>query len=534
MNRTAKKVTKIEPVNTAQAIGKAREKRVCAYCRVSTDSEDQKNSFEAQVDYYRHMIGKRSGWTFAGIYADEARSGTKVKCRDEFQRMVRDCERGKIDYIITKSLTRFARNTVDSLKTIRKLKNMGIGIYFEKERIDTLAEKSELLITILSSVAQGESESISTNIKWSVLRRFQNGTFVISDPAYGYQNDEEGNLIIEPEEAMVVRRIFEDYLGGKGAYVIAQELETEKVPTIRCAKTWRESSVRGILNNPIYEGDVLQQKTYTTAGVPFIRKSNKGELSQYLIRDNHEPIISREEAEMARKICAYRKEKKSVDDPSVYQKRYAFSSKIICGDCGGTFRRQKLCIGKPNEKVQWSCHNHILNRDFCSQKAIREETLKGLFVQMWNRLAGNYEKILVPVLAGLKAIPKDLRQEEEILELNNQIDELKQQSYMLRKILVDGDIGSAVFIEKRNLLDSELNELRRRLHRLEWETVFENEIVQTEYLITIFRNRPSIMESYDEEAFLLLVDHVTVYPEKQVRFCLKNGLELEEWIEEGD
>lgn len=533
MNQTAKKVTKIEPVNTAQAFEKAREKRVCAYCRVSTDSEDQKNSFEAQVDYYRHMIGERSGWILAGIYADEARSGTKVKCRDEFQRMIRDCERGKIDYVITKSLTRFARNTVDSLKTIRKLKEMGIGIYFEKERIDTLAEKSELLITILSSVAQGESESTSTNIKWSVLRRFQNGTFVIPDPAYGYQNDEEGNLIIEPEEAMTVRRIFEDYLGGKGAYVIAQELEEEKVPTIRGATHWGESTVRGILNNPIYEGDVLQQKTYTTEGVPFIRKSNKGELPQYLIRDNHQPIISREEAEMVRKICAYRKEKRCADDPSVYQKRYAFSSKIICGECGGTFRRQKLCIGKPNEKVQWSCHNHILNRDFCRQKAIQEETLKGLFVQMWNRLAGNYEKILVPVLAGLKAIPKDPRQEEEILELNNRIDELKQQSYMLRKILVDGDIGSAVFIEKRNLMDSELNEVRRRLQRLERETVFGDEIAQTEYLITVFRNRPSIMESYDEESFLLLVDHVTVYPEKKVQFCLKNGLELEEWMEEG-
>ena len=529
--QSAKKITKIEPVHSKQSFTPEQAKRVCAYCRVSTDSEDQKNSFESQVTYYRSMIGKRNGWGFAGIYADEARSGTKIKRRDEFQRMIRDCEQGKIDYIITKSVTRFARNTVDSIHTIRRLKEMEIGIYFEKERIDTLTEKSELLITILSSVAQGESESISTNSKWSVVRRFQNGTFIISDPAYGYQNDKDGNLIIEPEEAKIVRQIFDSYLGGKGAYTIAWELNEAAVPTVRGAKHWGEGVVKGILKNPIYEGDVLQQKTYATEGVPFTRKVNKGELPQYLIRDNHEPIISRREAEMVRQIYGYRKSRQCVADTNVYNNRYAFSSRIVCGICGGNFRRQKIYIGRPYEKIQWCCHNHILNRDLCSQKAIQEEHLKTLFVQLWNRLAGNHEKILEPVLAGLRAIPRDPRQEQEILELHNRIETLKQQSYMLRKVLVDGGIGSAVFIKKRNSLDSELNETYRRLQRLEGQVVFEEEIAQTEYLMTVLRNRPSMMETYEEEAFLLLIDHVTVYPEHRVRFCLKNGMELEECME---
>lgn len=220
MVKKEKKVTRIDPVRTTQPLEQTQEKRVCAYCRISTDSEDQKHSLEAQVAYYSRLIGERNNWIFSGIYADEDRSGTKLNGRDEFQKMMQDCRRGQHDYIITKSVTRFARNTVDSIQAIRELKALGIGIYFEKERVDTLSEKSEQLLTILSSIAQGESENISANVRWSVVRRFQNGTFIISDPAYGYCKDPDGNLIIEPKEAAVVRRIFEAYLGGMGSYTI--------------------------------------------------------------------------------------------------------------------------------------------------------------------------------------------------------------------------------------------------------------------------------------------------------------------------
>ena len=195
-----KKITRIEPVRTTQSLEKTQIKRVCAYCRVSTDSEDQRHSFDSQVAYYNRMIGERNNWIFSGIYADEDRSGTKMNGRDEFQKMMQNCRRRQHDYIITKSVTRFARNTVDSIQAIRELKALGIGVYFEKERVDTLSEKSEQLLTILSSIAQGESENTSTNVRWSVVRRFQNGTFIISEPAYGYCKDPDGNLIIEPKE----------------------------------------------------------------------------------------------------------------------------------------------------------------------------------------------------------------------------------------------------------------------------------------------------------------------------------------------
>lgn len=296
----AKKITKIEPVSQKYTQEVASILRVCAYCRVSTGTAEQKDSFEAQVQYYSQMIQDKDGWVYAGIYADEARSRTKLTRRDEFHRMIQDCRLGKIDLILTKSVTRFARNTVDSIKAIRQLKELGIGVYFEKERVNTLSEKSEQLLTILSSIAQGESESISTNNRWAIVRRFQNGTYTISSPAYGYVNDENGELVIEPEESEIVRRIFDGYLGGKGSYAIARELRQEGLPIIRNSKGWQDSVVKGILQNPVYEGDLLQQKTYTTEGVPFIKRRNQGQLPQYLIKDNHEAIITREEAEAVR------------------------------------------------------------------------------------------------------------------------------------------------------------------------------------------------------------------------------------------
>ena len=523
-----KKITKIEPVSQRHTQETTPIIRVCAYCRVSTGTAEQKNSFESQVQYYTRLIDEKDGWVCVGIYADEARSGTKVTHRDEFQNMMRDCRLGKIDLILTKSVTRFARNTVDSIRAIRQLKELGIGVYFEKERVNTLSEKSEQLLTILSSIAQGESESISTNNKWAIVRRFQNGTYTISDPAYGYVNDENGELVIQPEEAAVVRRIFEEYLSGKGSYVIAKELQKEGIPTIRNAKQWQEGVVKGILKNPVYEGDLLLQKSYATEGVPFTRKTNRGELPQYLITDNHEPIITREEAQAVRQLYEYRRQKQCRDDVAVYQNRYAFSSRIVCGECGTNFRRQKIYIGKPYEKIQWCCYQHIKDSKKCSQKAVREDVIQAAFLRLWNRLASNYEEILIPMLAALKAIQGNPEQDREMQEIEQNIQELKRQGYRLGRVLTEGSISSAIFIERQNQIEAQLEADRRRLRQLQGQKAFEWEISQTEYLISVFRNRPAILEAYDEELFLLLVERITVLPGRRLVFRLKNGLELEE------
>ncbi len=531
--KVIKKVTKINPVSTTASMAETSVKRVCAYCRVSTGSAEQQNSFEAQVEYYTRLIDERDGWVCVGIYADQARSGTKTDRRDEFQRMIRDCQLGKVDMIITKSVTRFARNTVDSIRTIRQLKEWGVAVYFEKERVNTLSEKSEQLLTILSSIAQGESESISTNNRWGIQYRFQNGTFIIGTPAFGYCNNENGELVIEPEEALIVRRIFDEYLGGKGSYMIAKMLRDEGIPTIRGSKGWQDSVVKGILQNPIYEGDLLHQKTYMTESVPFTHKHNRGELPQYLISDNHEPIITREEAEAVRQLYEYRRQKQCVDDTTVYQSRYAFSSKILCGECGSTFRRQKIYIGKPYEKIQWSCHLHIEDISKCRRKAVREDIIKQTFITMWNRLAGNYEEILYPLLAIFKAVPGDPEQEQELQKLDQMIQNLKQQSHMLRKVLSDGNIGSAVFIEKRNQIDIELEAAHQRQQRLNSQKLYEHEISQTEYLLTVFRNRPVFIEEFDEELFSMTIENVIVQQGTRLTFRLKNGLELDEYYGKG-
>jgi len=378
----AKKITKIDPVKQQVVRQLHPKKRVCAYCRVSTDSREQQNSFAAQLEYYTALIENQEDWQFAGIYADEARSGTKLAKRDDFLRMLKDCEDGKIDMIITKSLTRFARNTVDSIEAIRRLKALDVAVYFEKEHIDSLSEKSELMLTILSSLAQGESESISTNSKWAVIKRFQDGTFILGTPAYGYTKDEKGELVVQEEEAAVVRRIFREYLNGKGTYAIAKDLSEEGLPTIRSAEKWNDGVIKEILLNPIYTGNLLYQKTMTTEVLPFKRQRNKGQLPRYLVEDNHEPIISHEQSEAVREIFEYRRKQMGVDDTSKYQSRYAFSSKILCGECGGILRRQKIYIGKPYEKTQWCCRQHILDNTKCSQKAIREDDVQWAFTVM--------------------------------------------------------------------------------------------------------------------------------------------------------
>lgn len=524
----AKKVVKIDPVKQQVVRQLQPKKRVCAYCRVSTDSREQQHSFTAQLEYYTTLIENQENWQFAGIYADEARSGTKLQKRDDFLRMMKDCEDGKIDMIITKSLTRFARNTVDSIQAIRRLKELGVAVYFEKEHIDSLSEKSELMLTILSSLAQGESESISTNSKWAVIKRFQDGTFILGTPAYGYTKDENGELIIQEEEAAVVRRIFREYLNGKGTYAIARDLSEEGIPTIRSAEKWHDGVIKEMLVNPIYTGNLLHQKTMTTEVLPFKRQRNKGQLPQYLVEGNHEPIISHEQAEAVGEIFEYRRTQMGMDNPEKYQSRYAFSSKILCGECGGMFRRQKIYIGKPYEKIQWCCRQHILDKTKCSQKAIREDDVQWAFSVMWNKLLSNYTDILTPLLDTLKKLRIDEKQEQEIGECSNRIMELTEQGHILSRLVSKGYIDPAVFIERQNTLTIELAAVKKKRSQLLDSNGFDREIAGTEQLLELIRNNPHVIEEYREDLFLQAIEKVIVQKNGQITFRLINRLELSE------
>lgn len=334
-----KKITVINATAGPQNVLAECKQRVCGYARVSTKSSSQATSYTAQVEYYTAKIGENPLWEFAGVYADWGITGTKTNHRDEFNMMIEDCEDGNIDMILTKSVTRFARNTVECIQAIRRLKEIGVAVYFEKEKINTLTEKGEMLLTVLASVAQGESESISSNVQWAVRKRFQDGSFIVSTPPYGYQKDKNRNFVIVESEAEIVRWIYESYLNGLGTYVIARELNMREIPTVRGAEEWKDTVILEILKNPVYEGNMIFQKKYTQSQFPFNRKRNYGQKAKYLVEDAHPAIITHEEAEAVRNLIAYRTRSRNVEGTD-YNKRYLFSSKIICEECGQKFRRQ--------------------------------------------------------------------------------------------------------------------------------------------------------------------------------------------------
>ena len=497
-----KKVTVIKAAKEQKHTQEERRLKVCGYARVSTGNQAQATSYTAQVEYYTEKIESNPLWEFAGVYADEGISGTNVKHRDEFQMMISDCEDGNIDLILTKSITRFARNTVECIQTIRKLKEIGVGIYFEKENINTLSEKSELFITILASVAQGESENISSNNRWAIQKRFQDGTYIISTPAYGYGKDEDGNLVIIESEAETVRWIYESYLNGMGAYEIEKALNQKGIPTIRGAEKWQDGVIQDILKNPIYEGDTLQQRTYTETRFPFVRRVNNGQRNQYLIKDSHPPIVTHEEAEAVRNLMAYRVDVLHMNK-SDYTKRYLFS-----GECGKTFRRQKIYIGKPYEKIIWTCSGHVEDKESCCMKAIREDVLHRAFTDMWNKLYTNQGTILEPLLKELTELVAARQDSEEIRQLDKEIKNISEQSQILNQVMRKGYMDSALFMESSSKLGWQLTECRRKKTLLTRKLRRTKKIVRTEQLIQLIAEQDGLREEFDEQLFRMTAEKI--------------------------
>lgn len=522
----AKKVTVINAVSGSRHTHPQQKLKVCAYARVSTGTKAQAESYATQVEYYTEKIESNPLWEFAGVYADEGITGTKVKGRDDFKAMIAACEEGDIDLILTKSITRFARNTVECIQTIRKLKAAGVGIYFEKENINTLTEASELILTILASVAQGESEDFSGNNRWAIISRFEKGTYIVGTPAYGYRKDEEGNLIIEESEAEVVRWIFESYLNGMGTYVIANMLNDRRIPTIREGERWQDGVVKNILLNPVYEGDVLRQRTYTEKQFPFTRKENKGQMNMYLTKDAHPPIITHEEAEAVQSIMEYRSRTLNMNGEKS-QNRYLFSGRIICGECGSHFRRQKIYIGKPYEKIIWTCHRHVEDKEFCHMKAIREDVLQQAFTDMWNKLYTNQGTILEPLLKALTELAERKPDSAEIEQLDNEIHSLSEQSRILNQVMKKGYMDSALFMEKNNQLSHRLTECRRKKTLLARKQKRTKEIVRTEQLIGLVKEE-GYQTTFNEELFDLTVREIKISLDHEISFVLKNGLVLTE------
>ncbi|MFT9494453.1 recombinase family protein [Anaerosolibacter sp.] len=361
---------------------------VAAYCRVSTRFEQQENSYEAQISYYSRKIESNKNWNYVGIYADEGKAATATKSRDSFNNMIEDCYAGKIDLILTKSISRFARNTVDCLRIIRELKDRQVRILFEKENIDTMDSSGELLITILSSQAQEESRNLSENTRWGIIRKFEQGIVQVNHTKFlGYTKNADEKLIIVPEEAAIVKRIFDLYLQGLGTYKIARALESEEIRTTTGKEKWHHETIYKMLQCEKYMGDAILQKTYTIDFLTKKRVMNNGYVKKYYVRNSHEAIITKEQfylvqEEMKRRSCASERSTRKR-----YSSAYPLSGLIICGKCSGTYNRVTW-QNKGGKSFVWRCRERLKAGTVqCKQSAtIRESEMMKLLSKLFNAI----------------------------------------------------------------------------------------------------------------------------------------------------
>ena len=394
----ARRVTVIpaNPTGGNKAAAGRKKKRVAAYCRVSTEQEEQLGSFENQVEYYTNLIENNPDWVLADLFTDEGISGTGTRKRTGFMKMIRACEEGKVDLVITKSISRFARNTADCLNYSRKLKALGIPIIFEKESINTMEASGELMFTILSSLAQEESRNISENTQWGIRSKFQQGIPHINcESLLGYDKDEDGNLVINEEQAKTVRRVYREFLEGWSASEIARRLNNDGIPGVHGKPRWFPITIERMLKNEKHVGDLLMQKTYTADFLTKRQEDNDGELEQYFIKDNHPAIISRDDWEAVQIELKRREE---------YRQRHGihstgsstenrFYSRVFCGACGGKFVRK---YWKGNTSVFWKCENAEKKQGHtCSMEIVREETLRSALVIAWNSIVEHSEEHLI-------------------------------------------------------------------------------------------------------------------------------------------
>ena len=412
-------VTVINPTITEDKESKI---RVAAYCRVSTNSEDQQNSLMAQMRYYENFLSDSETEILVSVYADEGITGTRMDKREEFQRMLKDCRRGKIDRIIVKSVSRFARNTKDCLSVLRELKELGITVMFEKENIDTANITDEIMVTVMGGLAQEESASISNNVRWGIRSKMKNGTVKFHSAPLGYDLY-EGNLIIKQRESEIVKSIFKMFLSGMGYDSICRELNESKVIKNDKGTKWLSASVRYILTNEKYIGDSLWQKNYNTS-MPYRKVKNKGELEKYYINNTHEAIITKEEFEKVQELIEQRKHpnKNLINN-------YPLSKKIYCGKCGSLFKRRFK-----NEKSYWICREHYYNAENCQIKQIPEQVFYTAFTAMYNKLKANYSVIFTPMLTQLQELKnKKYGGNKQYIEINKEIAQLKEQTGLKRR-----------------------------------------------------------------------------------------------------
>lgn len=501
-------------------------RRVAAYARVSTDLDEQVSSYEAQIDYYSKYILARPDWVFVKVYTDEGITGTSMKKREGFKEMVADALAGKIDLIITKSVSRFARNTVDSLTTVRKLKEKGVEVYFEKENIWTLDSKGELLITIMSSLAQEESRSISENTTWGKRKQFQDGKFSMPYSSFlGYDKGPDGTLVVNKEEAKTIKRIYQLCLEGYTAQQSARILTAEGYRTPKGQKDWCRATVKSILTNEKYKGDALLQKGYTEDFLTKKYVKNNGEVPQYYVTGCHEAIIEPEVFDYVQLLVKNMEgtQRRLSDNP--------LSHRIICGECGGFYGHKIWGAGTPYRKEIYQCNDkyrrHGIPGTGCKTPHVYPDQIKALVVKRINEVIVQKEDIIENYTYINSRILDTTELEQEKLRITIELSRLAPEMDRMVKQNSSEVQDQTEYNIKFKSLSKQYEEATNRLKEID-EEIEEKSMkkISTDIFLNDLKQQTELLTEFDERIFRRLVDVIIVERDGTIKVRFRNGIEL--------
>jgi DNA invertase Pin-like site-specific DNA recombinase len=500
------------------------KRKVAGYARVSTDRDDQFTSYEAQVDYYTTMIKSKAEWEFVGIYTDEGISGTSTARREGFKQMVADALAGKIDLIVTKSVSRFARNTVDSLTTIRSLKENKVEVFFEKESIWTFDSKGELLITIMSSLAQEESRSISENVKWGRRKRFADGQVTVPFNSFlGYDRGPDGNLVVNPEQAKTVRYIYTLFLQGMSFNAIAARLTAEGIRTTSGKTRWHNSTIASILSNEKYKGDALLQKYYIPDFLTKKAVVNKGEVPQYYVEGNHEAIIPAEIFDLVQRERANRS--KFVESG---KRDHLFSNRIRCGTCGAFYGPKVWHSNDKYRKVVWQCnHKYRSKGSPCSGPMVEEEDIKTMFVRAVNKLITDKDGIIRTFEEVSDEVFSTAEEETQLAKLRQERAEIVRMMEQLTAENASRAMDQENYKARFEQLSQRYIKGKDEIAALD-EAILDRQYrrTKTELFIKELEKMEGLVTEFSDGLWHSLADYATVHGRKDVRFMFKNGVEI--------
>ena len=513
-----------------------RQLRVAAYCRVSTDDEEQLTSYEAQKNYYTDKIMTNKEWTMAGIFADEGITGTSARKRPEFLRMIRQCKQGKIDIVLTKSISRFARNTVDCLNYVRALKELGIAVIFEKENMNTLEIDSEILITMLGAFAQSESESISANVRWGIRQAMKEGKATIQYKyLYGYRKGDDGKPEIIPDQAEVVRKIYDLFLSGTPVRGIQEYLNANSVPNINGEPKWARSAIDSILTNEKYCGDVLLQKTYIDDCINKKVKKNTGQLPMYLVQNHHEGIISREtfdtaQAELSRRNAGRSPSKKNAPTGrSRYSSKYALSDRLYCGECGTRYQRCTWRNRDGSKRIVWRCVSRVdYGNKYChNSPTLDEEPLHRAILAAINSAVKDKDSIVYNLKSAMeKELAPIAGQQLSLSEIDSQLEQLNTEfSKVLAEASESGNQAAysdrfREIMQKQTALKAQRDEIQQMLAESGKATAHIEQCRQAA------ETTPSAITEWDEALIRQVVESVTVETGSEIIVALRSGASI--------